>query len=365
MMKTIAILGLGFTLCFDVFANDASVYDRLWSHAMPYENGDATVVQRFAVVGRLQADAVYFDSSSGHHKDAVWRRFRIGGKPTVFRDYIAHVEADIDLNEWGSNASYKGLTDAYIGWLPSKAFNLKVGKQSAPFTLDGATSSTKLITLERSIVAENLWFTTEYFTGIAGLGSKDKWAYRLGVYSSSGDKEFGQFDAGAFGLASLGRKIREGVSVRVDYVYNNPDYSGDVGTADLEHVLCLVAKVEAGRAGLWTDFSFGDGIATQSGLWGLQLMPFYNFTDRWQAVFRYAVASSLDGPGVHMGRYPRKNEPGLAEEAHDFYLGVNCYLYGHKLKWQNGVEYNHALNMASTGDDYHGWGISSGLRISW
>ena len=65
-----------------------------------------------------------------------------------------------------------------------------------------------------------------------------------------------------------------------------------------------------------------------------------------------------------MGRYPRKNEPGLAEEAHDFYLGVNCYLYGHKLKWQNGVEYNRALNIASTGDDYHGWGISSGLRIS-
>ena len=42
---------------------------------------------------------------------------------------------------------------------------VKVGKQSAPFTLHGSTSSKKLYTLERGKVARNIWFTNEYFTG--------------------------------------------------------------------------------------------------------------------------------------------------------------------------------------------------------
>ncbi len=52
------------------------------------------------------------------------------------------------------------------------------------------------------------------------------------------------------------------------------------------------------------------------------------------------------------------------ESIHDFYLGLNYFLYGHKLKWQTGVEYNLAQNDAP-GDDYNGWGITSGIRLSW
>jgi phosphate-selective porin OprO/OprP len=66
-----------------------------------------------------------------------------------------------------------------------------------------------------------------------------------------------------------------------------------------------------------------------------------------------------------MGRYARKIEPSLAEEAHDFFLGLNCYLYGHKLKWQSGLEYNVATDLATTGDKHYGWGLTTGLRISW
>jgi phosphate-selective porin OprO/OprP len=46
-------------------------------------------------------------------------------------------------------------------------------------------------------------------------------------------------------------------------------------------------------------------------------------------------------------------------------LGFNVYLYGHKLKWQNAIEYNRGTNLAKTGDDYNGYGITSALRISW
>jgi phosphate-selective porin OprO/OprP len=46
-------------------------------------------------------------------------------------------------------------------------------------------------------------------------------------------------------------------------------------------------------------------------------------------------------------------------------LGFNWYLYGHKLKWQNAVEYNYGENVAGTGEDEKGYGFTSALRISW
>ena len=41
------------------------------------------------------------------------------------------------------------------------------------------------------------------------------------------------------------------------------------------------------------------------------------------------------------------------------YLGLNYYLYGHKLKLMNGIEYS---NMG--GGDYDGYTFLSGLRFS-
>jgi phosphate-selective porin OprO/OprP len=348
-------------------AQDAgeSSFDRVWSHATLYENRDAGFVQKFALSGRLQIDGVLFEADEGDFDDAAWRRFRIGGKLFLSQDFVVHAEVDIDLNEWGSNDSYEGLTDSYIGWYPDKAFAVKVGKQSAGFTLDGATSSTKLLTMERSVVADNIWFSTEYFTGATGFGKSRGWNYKLGAFSSSGDKEFGTFDSGWFALASLGRDVSENVNLRLDYVYNDPDYSGDVGTANLKNVFSFVTHIEKGKAGLWTDLSFAQGIAAQSDLLGLQLMPFWSFNDTWQVVFRYAMVHSADGAGAKLGRYPRKIFGGKFEDVHDFFLGLNCFLYGHKLKWQSGLEYNYGMNEAATEADYRGWGLSTGLRVSW
>ena len=362
LVSVFAVLGISVS-----YAEEAapSVYDKIWGVLELVDNEDAKVLSSLAVKGRLQGDAVYFDSNLGDYEDVVWRRFRIGGKGVFFKDFVVHAEADVDLNKWGSNDSYKGLTDSYVGWYPTKAFATKVGKQSAGFTLDGATSSTKLLTMERSIIADNLWFSTEYFTGATGFGKAEGWTYKLGGFSSSGDPELSQFDSGWFALASVGKEVSEAVTLRIDYVYNEPDYTGDVGTANLRNVLALVSKVDLERGGLWADLSLGGGIAAQSDLLGLQLMPFWNLSEIWQTVFRYAWVHAADGAGAKMGRYPNKAAGGLYEDVHDFYLGLNCFLYGHKLKWQSGVEYNLGQNLAGTNVDYQGWGASTGFRISW
>ena len=244
---------------------------------------------------------------------------------------------------------------------------LKVGKQFAGFTLDGATSSKKLLTLERSVVADNIWFTQEYFTGVSASGTIDGWNYNLGGFSADGGNEFGATDSGWFTLISLGRDVSENTALRVDYVHNDPNYTGDVGTKKLTDVLSIVSQSEFGPWELHTDLSYalGDDAQGQSDIFGLQVMPVYNFSETWQGVFRYSMVHCTDGPGASLGRYPKKQLSGSKyEDIQDFFLGVNCYLYGHKLKWQTGLEYTIAQNN-STGDDYNGWGITSGIRLSW
>lgn len=365
-------------------AAEASIYDKVWGALELVDNDDAKVLQNLAIVGRLQGDAVSFHSEDNNYDDFDWRRLRLGFKATVFNDFIIHAEMDADMNDVDEDSwdeFYGRLTDAYVGWSSSKAAKVKVGKQSAGFTLDGATSSKNLIVPERSIVAENIWFPTEYFTGAGISGDVESWSYNAGGFSSSGEAEFGHFENGYFVLLSAGHKVGEKGSLRLDYVYNDPDYTGamkdsdyTVGTRDLEHVVALVYKQMFNeKLGLWADIAGGKGITDpaagvdQGDLLGIDIMPFYNFTDALQLVVQYAGVTSLDNKSdVRMARYPSKNsDKAQVETAHNLLLGFNWYLYGHKLKWQNAIEYNKGTNLSTTGEDYNGYGVTSALRISW
>ena len=43
--------------------------------------------------------------------------------------------------------------------------------------------------------------------------------------------------------------------------------------------------------------------------------------------------------------------------------GINLLLYGHKLIWQNGVQYADMEDNAADGGRYDGWGFTSALRV--
>lgn len=354
-------------------ASDASIYDKIWGVAS-YDNDDAKVIQKVAFVGRLQGDAYHFeDDNENTLNDFVWRRLRLGFKVGFAQNLLLHIEGDFDLNEIEDWDDFNNrLTDSYLAWTPSKTTNIKVGKQSAGFTLDGATSSKKLIVPERSIVAGNLWFGTEYFTGGAVYGKTDKFSYKAGAFSSSGESGFGHFESGYFTLLSGGMKVGENGSLRLDYVFNDTDYDSDYGygTSKLDHILALVYKQQISKKlGLWADVAGGAGNADKgmSDIVGVDIMPFYDITDSLQLVFQYAGVTSLDNKAdVSMSRYASRNVgKDKVETAHNLLLGFNWYLYGHKLKWQNAVEYNYGKSMATTGEDYTGYGLTSAIRVSW
>jgi phosphate-selective porin OprO/OprP len=371
-------------------------FDRVWGHAKLYENPDS-FVSLFALSGRLQLDSAWFSADADdlppgaedNYNDQLWRRFRFGFKMHFGGGWAAAVEGEFDINNELSEA-YNRLTDAYFGYSTSEAFTVKVLKQSAGFTLDGATSSKKLLAMERNSVTNNLWFTNEYFVGLHVHGTVDKrWSYRAGIFSGGNDEEFGFEDetalgeAGYFSLLSLGYNFAQSLNIddaliRVDYVYSrkdedDPEELAQNATRNFDHVMTLASKWENNGWGLWTDLSAGHGIVDQSDLWGLALMPYYSFNKHHQVVLRYTFLSSRDDNGVRFGRYENRIvdqdlesfENDRGNRYNEVYAGYNLFFYGHKFKWQTGLQYTTMQDDADDGGAYNGWGLSTGLRMYW
>ena len=347
---------------------EPSTYDRIWSHATLYKDEGDGFMRRFALSGRLQFEAMHFDNDEEDFDETTWRRFRFGFKAKLAGDWVAQLEGDFDLNE-SSGDWYNRLTDAYIGWNPDDARDLRILKHSAGFTLDGATSSKKLLAMQRSNLTNNLWFTAEYFTGISLSGdTADDWSYKAGLFSGDGDDEISISDGSYFLLGSLGydwaRKLAmDRAKVRLDYVYNDRD--PDNNTRDFSHVVSLSSQWEQGRWGLWTDLGAGEGYFDQSDVWGFSLMPFYRQSELLQWVMRYTFIDSDEPNGVRLGRYHGEVTAGRGDRYEEIYLGLNLFFYGHRLKWQTGVEYAEMDDEATDGGKHEGWGATTGLRVYW
>ncbi|PQJ28624.1 hypothetical protein BSZ32_08985 [Rubritalea profundi] len=355
----------------DTISQEVDTFEEIWSLATLYGNEGNPILQKFAISGRFHADYSHLESNQGDYSDFDARRLRIGFKSQWFQDFTLHVEADLDAENVDfdfDSESYKGLTDAYLGWSPNKQWNLKLGKQSAGFTLDGKTSSKKLLTLERSNLANNLWFSKEYFTGISASVKHNKWSYFAGAFSSAVPKELTEFDAGNFGILSTYYDLTDQTGgeesiLTLDYVYNEPHQNN--GTRSFEQVVSLNHRYENDLWGLRSEVSAGQGYDDQSDVWGVSIMPFYNLNDKLQLVTRYTHMTSADANGLRLNRYENIIESGRGDSYHEGYAGLNWYIYNHKLKCQSGVTYTQMRDLTNDGGAYDGWGLNLGLRMYW
>lgn len=340
-------------------------FDRAWRYLTLYENEEDAVIQKFAFVGRAQVDSFWVNPEDGeNYNDTLWRRLRFGFKADIFAEWVAHLEADFDLNETIDDW-YSKLTDAYIAWSSSEILKIKLLKQSAGFTLDGATSSKRLLTLERNNTTNNLWFTEEYFNGILASGKiAEEWSYKASIFSSDGDPEFGWDGASWFSLLSIGYSFSD-TELRLDYVYQDEDENAN--TRDFEQILSLTGKWQNDVWGVWGDLSFGDGFSDQgqSDVWGLVLMPFYNFSKHTQAVFRYTHLASEEDNGLRLNRYENTVTDGRGDSYDEIYAGLNLFFFSHKFKWQTGVTWANMEDNSQDSGEYEGWTLATGIRIYW
>jgi phosphate-selective porin OprO/OprP len=95
---------------------------------------------------------------------------RLGAKTKWFRQLTFHGE--VELNPQETNPFYVRLTDMYLQWSKSGQLKLTFGKHGVPFTMDGATSSKELLTIDRSNLSNNMWFPQEYMPGVSASGKR-------------------------------------------------------------------------------------------------------------------------------------------------------------------------------------------------
>ncbi|MEQ1761085.1 MAG: porin [Vicinamibacterales bacterium] len=351
-----------------VTAPEPSIYDRVWRFAEWYRDGSNPVVQRVLFTGRYQQDFAVVGADQGDLNEWNVRRLRLGPRVTMFQKWTVH--AEVELNPQERDPFYVRFTDAYVQWAPSTRAAVTVGKQSVPFTMEGATSSKELLAIDRSNLANNMWFPQEYMPGVSVSGRKAPWVYRAGVYSAgAANREFGEFNGGLFTLGVVGYDFAKALGVKEallsgNYVYQHTDVHNTL-TRRLEHVGSVNFKLDTNRWGLRADLSAADGAPGQSGLWGVMAMPFFNLTNAFQVVGRYTFLNSADPNGVLLATYENRVVRGRGDRYNEGYVGANYYFYGQRLKLQTGVQFARMRDEANDGGTYSGAAWTSGLRIGW
>ena len=346
-----------------------SIYDKIWGRVTNwYDNKENPVVQRVVFTGRYHQDFAVVDADQGETDEWNVRRVRFGPRITFLRTFLFHTEVEVNPQE--HDPFYVRLTDAYVAWSRNPTLTITVGKHSVPFTQEGATSSRELITIDRSNLANNIWFGQEYMPGVSVSGRKNAWTYRGSVYSSgAANREFGEFNGGIFTLAVLGydfaRKlgVREAV-VTGNYLYQQPDLNNTF-TRRYEHITSVNFRLDDGRWGARGDMSTAVGYLGQRDVWALMLMPYFNATDKLQFVGRYTFVDSDGNNGVSLATYENRVVRGSGDEYSEGYLGVNYYFYGHRLKLQSGVQFARMQDRANDGGEYSGTSWVTGLRLGW
>jgi phosphate-selective porin OprO/OprP len=364
-----------------------SGYDRLWSHATLYKDDNNPVLQEFSLQGRLQLQYAWGDSDQGAYysgdrlDNALWddievRRWRLGFKSKWYR--VWKFEGQIDINpDW--DPFYKNIYDLYVTYAPSDAMNLTFGKFKANnFGIEHFTSSKEILTMERSLLA-NLLFAGE-LTGVRFSGRKDNWVYAASLTSGTLDQEFDDFSGGTFLHASLGYDLHEKLGlekalVKLDWQHSSratnslvPDERfGPYTAGAYENALSLNGHFEQGKWGLYTDVLGASGYGSVGDVWGIILTPSYYISDGLQLVARYQYANG-DNDGLRLqSRYerlaPELTDGGRGENYHALYLGLNYYLYGHKLKLMTGAEYHNMDNGNDGGGEFDGWTGWLGMRM--
>lgn len=353
-------------------AKPESIYDRIWKFAEWYRDDDNPVVQRVLFSGRFHQDFATVDADQGDAREANLRRLRFGPRVTLFRSVLVH--AEVELNPQERNPAYVRLTDAYIQWTANQQVVVTAGKQTMPFTQEGATSSRELLTIDRSNLANNIWFPQEYLPGVSLSGRRGSWNYRAGAYSTgASNRELGELNASIAALGTVGYDLSKTLRAREamltgNYVYQDADPAhGPTFSRDLAHIGSLNFRFEAGRWGLRADLAAAAGLMTQPDLTGVMVMPSFNITSRLQAVTRYTHITS-DGPnGIRLGTYENRvvTDRNRGDAFNELYVGANYYFYGHRLKLQSGVQIGDMNDRAADGGEYSGVAWTTGLRVGW
>lgn len=171
-----------------------SGFDKVWGAAVLYENEENPTIQTFSLVGRYHGQAWNVNADQGDAQDWENRREIFGFKSKWFQHFT--LEAQMYLNT-SSGPLYDGLYVAYVEWSsPKTDLSVSVGRLDYLFTgFERSKSSKKINAIERGLLVNQVM--PAEVVGVHMTGRRGLFSYHAGVFSSSIEDEFSDFDTGS------------------------------------------------------------------------------------------------------------------------------------------------------------------------
>jgi hypothetical protein len=357
-----------------VAPKEQSIYDKIWGLATIYKNNDNPIIEEFDFTGRLQVDYFNVDSSHGNNDFFEIRRFRLGEDAFLFNRYI-EIKADLDtaLRNYNKDALfYNRMTNLWITYHASEAFNVRLGKVEPKFGYDREVSDTLQPFFERTFFDDNVFNKTgnDYQTAASVLGKVGNWGYQLSLISLDVDKEFGQFNGGRAYLAEISYDFKDAMScdkalLVLDYMHMDLNANSDVFNT-MRNAAATYFDYKKGPIGLVTQVGYGNGISSKGDIWELMVMPTYDITEKLQMELRYAWGHGSQSNTIATINRQESTIGGFTgDQINTFYLGANYFLYGYKLRLMAGIQYTDLTGGTGPKADFSGWTTLVGLRMFW
>jgi len=357
-----------------VVLNDKAPIESAWSFCDVFDYGTIYkgdgFIRKVALKGRYQGQ--YVDTSDLVDGDRFWehRRFRTGVVIDMAHNLTFNNVWNMDTSRsFDGDRFFDNIDTMFLQWKPSSDFYIIVGKDKPKITREYTTSSSRILSFERSTLVNNVTSEKSWGTavGFNALGLN----HEVGVWANTFDDQvrFTHFSGGGMLTYRANYDITEATTLFFDYQYNNNSAMlgrsafADAAGSPWQHLFAIGSESKWGNLGLVTDLIVAsDGPNAQqrfgNDTWGVVIMPYYDITDKLQLVLKYAYMDEgrIDRPQRNSGFRP------WVDNYHTFYAGLTYRICGDKLKLMGGYEYATG-DVQFTGADYKADSWLVGVRM--
>ncbi len=342
-----------------------SIFDKIWGLGKLYKDDSNPLIEEFDFTGRYQGD--YFNVYSRRGDKSEWetRRFRFGAEAYLFERHIV-LKATIESDP-NNDILYNRFTDLNIRWQTGDAFNVTVGKIEPRFGYDREFSDRFHLVFERGFFDDQLYTRNDYAAAATVDGKIGNLGYLVGVFSDDVNREFGNFRGGYSYLGEINYDFSKALTAEkafwvFDYLHNETNSRSNTFTR-FDEAFASYFDFKKGSFGLVAQVNFGHA---GDNVWGFMLMPIFDVTKRMQVVARYQLGLASEDNGIATLNHEFKTVGKFTGDTyHTGYLGVNYYIYSHKLKLMTGLQYESLAGGIGPKAGNNGWTAISGIRLYW
>ncbi len=374
------------------------------------DNAENPYIQELDIAFRAQYQWNWLDPSGGDDRlvggadgrpenfNSEFRRLRLGAKATVFNHFKvegiwnlggAQKAAEYEAGDWDAGQTSNSVDSLSItGKFKPVSFTL--GKFKAAYTAEYRTSSSKINTIERSFITNQLTAGKLYGVSIFNSDKKAKYGWQLGAWVNGANEnewESPKFDNDSSWMVGARLHMATGLKGRLslDYMHSFAEIEEGKDTVDTGNKVSYegpgaVDVVSLSWQGEYEKMTFlVDAIAgfnvietkqdDSQNVFGLVVLPTYRINDHFEAIFRYQLSAGSNACKTYKRYYDYNSTyTTYADLIQGFYFGMNYYVDPENedhMRIMAGAEY---INSHGTNEKdekaYTGWAFTTAVRIN-